>query len=129
MDSERALEDARSVCADLRTLFEQPGGPDNPEEVERLCEIAHLVADDARCRRQVRDVRRYAGFLLSGDHRRWARGTIPGPVFLCELVLELLRAIDVRLESRTLKTRATRVRAQAQHARLNSEMARARVRA
>ena len=129
MDSERAIEDARSVCADLRALFEQPGGPDDPEEVERLCEIAHLVVDDSLCDRHVRDIRRYAGFLMSGDHRRWARGALRGPVLLRELVVRLLRAIDVRLETLALKGRAMRARSRARHARLNSEMVRARVRA
>ena len=125
MDPERVIEDARSVCTDLRALFEQPGGPDSPQEVERLCEMAYLVIEDPRCRSQIRDVRRYAGFLLSGDHRRWARGAISGPVFLCELILNLLRAIDVRLESVAIRRRAARVRAHAQHARLNLARVRA----
>ena len=127
MDPERVIEDARSVCSDLRGLFEQPGGPDNPEEVERLCEIACLVIEDPRCRNEVREVRRYAGFLLCGDHRRWARGTISGPVLLCRLILDLLRAIDIRLASLALRKRVVRAR---QHARLNCfEVTRPRVRA
>jgi hypothetical protein len=129
MDPERTIDDARSVCQDLRGLFEQHGGPDSAEEVERLCEIAQLVTEDLRCRNRIRTVQRYAGYLLSGDHRRWARGTKSGRVFLCECVLNLLNAIDVRLESLVLKRRATRARSRARSTRLDSEAVRARVRA
>ena len=128
MDPERAIEDARSVCADLRTLFEQPGGPESVEEVERLCVIGDLVIEDPRCRGELGDVRRYAGFLMVGDHRRWARGAIPGREYLRDLILDLLRAIDVRLESGALRKRAARVRCHARNIRLDMA-ARARVRA
>ena len=128
MDSERAIADARSICHDLRLLFEQPGGPDSLDEVERLCEIAQLVMEDPHCRSEMRAVRRYAGCLLSGDHRRWARGAIPGQIFLCELILGLLRAIDVRLKSHALSRRASRVRDHARNARRISGAARTRVR-
>ena len=129
MDPERAIEDARSVCADLRTLFEQPGGPESLEEVERLCEIGHLVIEDPRCRGELEDVRRYARFLMLGDHRRWARGSTSGRVHLRELILHLLRAVDVLLESLALNKRAARVRSNARNTRLSSEAMRARVRA
>ena len=129
MDPDRAIEDARSVCADLRTLFEQPNGPESVEEIERLCEIGHLITEDFRCRAELGDVRRYARFLMLGDHRRWARGSTPGRVHLRELILHLLRAIDVRLESLALNKRAARVRSHAREARLNNVALRARVRA
>ena len=124
MDSERAIEDAKSVCSDLRALFERPGGPDSLEEVERLCEILHLMTEDPRCRHAIRNVQRYARSLLTGDHRRWARGTTPGRVFLAELILSLLRVIDARLRSLWVSERARHVRSRARDSRLELEAAR-----
>ena len=128
MDPERVLDDARSVCLDLRSLFEQPGGHD-PDEVERLCEIAQLVIEDPRCRQDILDVQRYARHLLLGDHRRWVRGSIAGRDILCELILDLLRGIDVRLASLALKQHAMQVRRRAQDARREGRAIRARVHA
>ena len=111
MDAERTIEDARSVCQDLRTLFEEEGRSreETLEEVQRLCEIARLVMDDKRCQDEIGEVERYAGYLLSGDHRRWARGSMPGVVFLRELIRDLLRAVDLRLASLAILQRSVTV--------------------
>jgi len=112
MDAERTIEDARSVCRDLRTLFEDESGSreEKLEEVQRLCEIERLVVDDPRCHAELRQVERYARYLWSGDHRRWARGAVSGAVFLRALILDLLRAVDIRLASLAVIRRAMTAR-------------------
>ena len=130
MDAERTIEDARSVCQDLRTLFEDESGSreETLEEVERVCEIARLVIDDRRCRDEIGQVERYARYLLSGDHRRWECGAKPGAVFLRELILELLRAVDIRLAGLAVVQRALTVQHVSNLARRNRDARIARVR-
>jgi len=112
MDAERTIEDARSVCQDLRTLVEDETGSceEKLEEIQRLCEIERLFVDDPRCHDELRQVERYARYLLSGDHRRWARGAVSGAVFLRAVILDLLRAIDIRLASLAAIQRAMMAR-------------------
>jgi hypothetical protein len=116
MDAERAIEDARSVCQDLRTLFEdESGSPEEKlEEVQRLCELERLIVDDPRHHDRIRQVERYARYLLSGDHRRWARSAMPGAVFLRALILDLLDAVDIRLASLVVRQRAMMLRCRSQ---------------
>jgi|SRR5688572_14222876 hypothetical protein len=130
MDAERTIEDARSVCQDLRTLFEDESRSREVslEEVQRLCEIEKLVIDDPRCHSELQQVERYAGYLLSGDHQRWARGPMPGEVFLRELILDLLKAVDIRLASLAAMQRSVTVRYEATLARRNRDAERTRVR-
>lgn len=96
------IVDARSLCRDLRDLFEslEPGQDDaaNLEEVQRLCEMALLTIDDSFCQKQMREVERYASYLFSSIERpHWDRGATPGAVFLRELILRILAAFDRRL--------------------------------
>ena len=130
MDAERTIEDARSVCQDLRTLFEEESGSSEEtlEEVQRLCEIEKLVLDEPRFHDEIRQVERYAGYLLSGDHQRWTRGQVPGAVFLRELILDLLKAVDIRLASLAIMQRAATVRYDSKLARHSREAELTRVR-
>jgi hypothetical protein len=129
MDAERTIEDARSVCKDLRTLFEDQSSRcgETLEEVQRLCEIERLVIDDPRCHDELQQVERYAQYLFSGDHRRWARGPMPGEVFLRELILDLLRSVDIRLKSLATMQRSLTARYESAVTRRNSWAKRARV--
>ena len=119
MDAERTIEDARCVCQDLRTLLEADNGlgEETLEEVQRLCEIERLVIDDPRFHDELQQVERYARYLFSGDHRRWARGPMPGEVFLRELLLDLVRSVDIRLASLAAMQRSVTVRHEAALAR------------
>jgi hypothetical protein len=130
MDAKRTIEDARSVCQDLRTLIEDESGTleETLEEVQRLCEIEKLVIDDPRCHDELQQVERYSGYLFSGDHQRWARGPMPGTVFLRELILDLLKSVDIRLASLAAMQRSVTVRHEAALARRNRDAERTRVR-
>ena len=129
MDSERTIEDARSVCHDLRTLFEQDSDFHEAtlDEAERLCEIARLVIDDRRCLDEIAEVERYARRLLSDDRWRSALDALPGADFQRRTILALLKAVDTRLTSLAIKNRPIAARYDAGVTRRNRSATRTRV--
>ncbi len=118
MNSERTIEDARSVCRDLREIFVERNFPEGTlEEVQRLCGIARLVIDDRYCEYELQLVERYASHLLQGNTAQWGTGPIPGDVYLRELIIELLTFLDRLLRTRALSARSAKARSRAAMAR------------
>ena len=120
-DFERKLHDARELQRDLRTVFSThiPGEADEQalEDVRRLCALSALTIDDFGYHRELRELERYAGYLLSEDgRRRWGSRGAGGVERLWDITKELLKALHRRLENLELRRQSARVRAAASEA-------------